>query len=347
MSSKVLFQGFNRRSFIKKASAAAAIGLIGPFDLASQFRLSQGWQQATSMPHALQEIYCAELQGGIHLAGGFIFGDGSAEVSSHHLRYDTIKDYWEFKEAIPQARHHLQMVSHKGRLYGMGGFIMASPESVWNMQDQTWEYDPTADTWKDRSTAPEKHGETVGASLGDRIHLVGGRVPKSNSNAVYGDHKDSDHHLVYDPGTDTWEKAAPALRARNSAAGAVIDGLWYLVGGRTVGSGNLNDMEVYDPKEDKWRLAAPMPQAQGGLAASAAGGKLFAYGGEYFSDGGGVYKECWSYDPKRDHWEAGEPMLTPRHGLAGASVGNRIYAIGGAKKAGGNETSDLVEFWDI
>ncbi len=296
------------------------------------------------MPYRLQEIYCGVLDGKIHVAGGFLVDEeGNASISDRHIVYDPGADQWESKASIPFSRHHLQMVGHKGKLYGLGGFEATSSGSVWVMHQQTWAYDPESDGWTEKKAAPRKHGETVAGSLGNRIHLVGGRHPQGNSNRTYADQADTDHHLVYEPDSDHWSTAAPALLARNSASGAVMDGLLYVTGGRTVQGGNVADLEIYDPQEDRWRKGAPMPQAQGGLAAASVGGKLFAFGGEYFNDGGGVYSECWEYDPARDQWSAATPMRTPRHGLGGAAAGNVLFAIGGAKKASLNETSDLVE----
>ncbi|WP_224484038.1 Kelch repeat-containing protein [Robertkochia aurantiaca] len=301
------------------------------------------WQPAPSMPFKLQEIYCAVLNQNIHVAGGLIADTRITGDSSHHLVYNSRENTWGMAAKLPESRHHLQLASFSGKLYGFGGFRMRAPDEVWVMQDQTWIYDPGADKWTTGTPAPVKHGETVAGVINDRIHIVGGRYPKAGGNSVYSDHTDTGHHLVYDPESDSWDQAAPAPTARNSAAGAVIGDLFYVVGGRTVSGGNVTDLEVYDPREDTWRKAAPIPQAQGGLAAASVNGKLYAFGGEYFDDGGGVYKQCWKYNPEADSWEPSVSMRSPRHGLAGTAIGNTIYAMGGALKAGGEQTSDLME----
>lgn len=305
------------------------------------------WKTGASLPVRVQEIYCAVLNGRIHTAGGFIFSDYTSGVSNLHLTYDPLKDQWSSLKEIPSARHHLQLASFKGKLYGLGGFASAGPNSGWIMQAQTWSYDPVADQWTPRAPAPEPHGETVAAAIDNRIHIVGGRRPQGTSNAGWNDHTDTAGHLVYMPDEDRWTKAAPAPTARNSAAAAVINNLLYVAGGRTVAGGNKKTLEVYDPREDRWRKATPMPQAQGGLAAAAVRGRLYAFGGEYFDNGGGVFAQCWEYDPEKDEWTSGQDMLTPRHGLAGASIGDTIYAIAGAKKAGGNETSNILEHFTV
>ena len=296
------------------------------------------------MPYRLQEIYCAQVNGNIHIAGGFTIENDTFTHSRYHLVYNPGTDQWTEQAPLPEPRHHPQLVSSGKELYALGGFRVQSEQAVWNMQSQTWRYNPETNQWEERRSAPTPHGETVSALLNNRIHLVGGRRPSGNSNATYNDHADSSQHLLYHPDTDTWSEAAAASIARNSAAGAVINGLWYVTGGRQVNGQNVADLDIYDPAEDRWRKGKPMPQAQGGLGAAALNGKLYAFGGEYFSNGGGVYKACWVYDPEKDHWEAGPDMKTPRHGLAGIAVAGKVFALGGAQKRGGEQTSPTVEY---
>lgn len=333
-----------RRNFIKNTSlVATGLSLSPILSCKTKTVASLAWQPRANLPYQLQEVYCAILDGKIHLAGGFMVQEGQVSVSDHHLLYDSQRDQWVEASTLPAPRHHLQMITQDGRLYGMGGFEARGGQDNWLMRDQTWLFDPREQRWLERRPAPTPHGESVAANLEGFIHLVGGRRPKGTANARYQDHVDSDSHLVYNPANDSWSTAAPAPTARNSAAGAVIDGQLYVVGGRTVAGGNLATLEIYDPTEDQWRSAAPMPQAQGGLAAAAVEGKLYAFGGEYFNDGGGVYPQTWCYDPKKDQWSAVAPMLTPRHGLAGVAIDDTIYAIAGAKRASLGETSNLLE----
>jgi len=301
------------------------------------------WQREVSMPYKLQEIYCSVLNNKIHLAGGFIDNNGIIGVSSNHIVFDPKANIWKSMAPIPEPRHHLQIVSHQGKLYAFGGFKAKSENQLWMMEEQAWKFDYANDSWEVMNSAPKKNAEAVSASLGDFIHIVGGRQPKGSPNSEYQDHEDTNSHLVYDAASNSWDSAAPALSKRNSAAGAVINGLFYVAGGRTMSGNNVPSLEIYDPKEDKWRSGSPMPQGQAGLAAATIGGKLYAFGGEYFDNGRGVFKECWSYNPESDQWSASVPMLTPRHGLGAATVGTKIYAIGGAIKAGALQTSKLLE----
>jgi hypothetical protein len=248
---------------------------------------------------------------------------------------------------LPWVRHHPQLVAHGTRLFLLGGFGARSSSVAWQMARETIVYGE-ADRWETMASSPSPHAECVGASIGDRIHLVGGRVPRGEANGAYGDHVDATQHLVFDPGANTWSKAAPALVARNSAAGGLIDGLWHVAGGRSMSGGPTDVHEVYDPREDKWRKAAPMPKGSGagGNAAAVLGGALIVVGGEVFGSRrkpGFVHKEVWRYDPATDAWTGLAPMPTPRHGLGAVMLNDAIYTLGGATEPSGVGTSNVVE----
>jgi N-acetylneuraminic acid mutarotase len=335
--------GINRRSFIGATSLTLSSFAFPPFSIAQLGSVGR-WQALANLPYPVQEIYPAIHAGKIYVAGGFAVLSGQqSSATDQHICYNVAADTWETLAPIPEIRHHPNLVAGDNRVFALGGF---KPEfsGTWVMQNQTWVYDIENNQWSDAKPAPELHGETVCLAFENSIHVIGGRIPKGESNAAWGDHTDSKRHLIYNTEDDSWHSAAPAINSRNSAAGAVVNGLLYVVGGRTVAGGNVDYLEVYDPQEDKWRLAAPMPQAQGGLGAANLNNQLIAFGGEYFGAGGrGVYKETWHYDSGKDQWSAIAPMPTPRHGLGAVSDGARVYAIAGATQAGGNGTSAALE----
>lgn len=332
-----------RRVLVTGASTLAATA-VGGVSRAQPGRGS--WRDGVALPYPVQEIYPAVHAGGIHVAGGFVVaGDGATGPTRRHVRLDPATDAWRELAGLPSPRHHPYLVGTETGVLALGGFAAGSDGS-WIMTRHTWLYDDAADAWAGRARAPEPHAETVCALLDGRVHVVGGRVPAGTRNAAWNDHVDTDRHLVYMPDADRWERAAPAPSARNSAAGAVIDGRLYVVGGRTVDGGNVAATHVYDAAEDRWRTAAPMPQAQGGLAAAALDGRLFAFGGEFFgAGGGGVYAEAWQYDAARDRWAPVAPMPTPRHGLGAVTLDGAIHVIGGAARAGASGTSRAVEIF--
>ena len=293
------------------------------------------------MPWAVQEVYAAVWRGRVVIAGGLAGTAAGFAVSDRTGLYDAAADVWAEGPRLPQPRHHPMLVAEGGRLFAFGGFDRGGGGS-WRARDQVWVLD--GDEWADAGAMAAPQCETVGAALDGRIHLVTGREPIGLRNADWGDHGDTAAHRVFDPPSGRWEAARPAPSPRNSAAGVVLDGALYVVGGRTVQGGNTARVERYDPRADRWDSLAPMPQASGGLAAGTAHGRIWAFGGEWFGRGrGGVYAETWAYDPATDAWTAGPPMPTPRHGLAAASVGDAVYAVAGATRAGAAGATGTVE----
>ncbi|MEZ5939397.1 MAG: kelch repeat-containing protein [Hyphomonadaceae bacterium] len=306
------------------------------------------WTTPGLLPHAVQEIYPCLHKSRIHISGGLLAENGAiVGVSPWHMALSPETGQTAILASSPARRHHPQLADAGGRLFQLGGFRGGDDGSVaWTATADTLLYNDQARAWETRASAPAPHAECVAATIDGRIHLAGGRTPKGAANLAYGDQADTVQHLVYDPGVDAWQSAAPALTARNSAAGAMIGGLWHVVAGRSMSGGNSDAHEVYDPKEDTWRTAAPMPTGSGagGVAAGVIGGDLYVFGGEYFDPRpGGVHPEVWRYVSAADRWETVSEMPTPRHGLGGVAVNDAIYLVGGARRPSGSDTSDLVE----
>lgn len=334
-----------RRAILLSGAAAVSFSCSGrPETPSGGPAKTENWRAGPALPYAVQEIYPALHQGQIHLAGGFISaGDSISGVSDRHVILDPSSDTWRDATRLPVARHHPNLISFENHLLAIGGFAVQSEQAVWVMQPGVWAFDGS--DWQDAPSLPQPNGESVTNVLVDGLHVCGGRKPRGAANANWNDHTDISDHFRLSGLNETWSTAAPLPTPRNSAASAVIGPNWHVVGGRTVAGGNTPAHEVYDASEDRWRAAAPMPQAQAGLAAAAVDGKLYAFGGEYFDNGGGVYPEAWSYDPGADAWSAVADMPHPRHGLGAVTVGDEIFVIGGALKAGGNQTSNLVEIF--
>lgn len=337
-----------RRNAILAASAALATACVDSPAPASA--TATYGTNLKPLPFPVQEIYPAAYNNRIHIAGGLLAENGRVtRVSDRHIAYDPKTQAAATLAPLPAPRHHPHAIDHNGSLFLLGGFGTNPGAVNWIMSTDTLCYDHAPDSWTALAPSPEPHAEVVATSLNSRIHIVGGRRPKGTANLAYGDHADVARHLVYDPASNTWSNAAPALSARNSAAGGVINGLWHVVGGRSMANGPTDAHEVYDAKEDRWRTAAPMPKGSGagGNAAGVLGGMLYVFGGEYFDNGGRVHPEAWRYDPKADAWTSASPMPTPRHGLGAVVIDNAIWLVGGAKKPSGTDTSDAVESFSL
>ncbi len=214
---------------------------------------------------------------------------------------------------------------------------------------EVWALD--SEGWVAASPLPTPQCEAVGVALGGRLHLITGRTPSGAANGQWEDQGDVATHQVLLADEGRWQTLRPCPMARNSAAGAVLDGAIWVAGGRTVAGGGTGRLDRYDPGEDRWDTLAPIPrsyasnaQVGGGLAMAAVGGRLVAFGGEWFArPGGGVFRETWIYTVSDDAWTAGPAMLTPRHGLAAAAIEGTVYAIAGGAVVSGGGAVGAVE----
>lgn len=334
----------DRRTFLAAGAAAAAL----PLAPSGQAALG-AWTPRASLPWAVQEIYCTVQGGSIYIAGGLRRSGRVTEIEDRIGVYDPHTDIWSEVGHLPAPRHHPMVVTAGGGLMFVGGYGV-SRAGDWTAMSEAW----MADGWELSPIAPLPVPlcETVGVDLAGRAHLVTGRRPLGEANGQWRDQSDVADHWAYDRDADRWEVRRPAPMARNSAAGAVLDGAIWIAGGRTVSGGGTGRLDRYDPAQDRWDTLAPIPaspvtgqQVGGGLAMVATGGKLVAFGGEWFAPGGGggVFAETWIYDPAADRWEPGPPMRTPRHGLAAAAVDGVIYAIAGGELVSGGRAGGVVE----
>ncbi len=344
----------NRRSFVAAAPAGAM--LIGSRALGHSDPSASGkWMARADMPFPVQEIYPApywrESSAGPSLkptpfniivnAGG-LAPDVPHNVTNETVWYDPAVDQWGYGAALPAPRHHLMLVNNNGYLYGIGGFARDAGGG-WRMRSDNWRLSSINGQWAPMRSLPHPQAEAHCVSLGGFIHVAGGRAPAGSKNLEWSDHIDTDEHWVYDPALDRWQDLAPLPTPRNSGAGVALNGVLFVIGGRTVNGGNSAAVEVYDPLSDRWDKVRPMPKAQGGLAAAALNGKIYAFGGEYFADGGGVYPNAWEYNPRTDRWRAVADMVRPRHGLGAVTLDEAIYVIGGAARVGGDGTSAAID----
>lgn len=312
---------------------------------------SFGWSRAPAASLARQELYPVAVGGKVYVAGGVL--TPPTGYSAHFEAYDVQVGRWDALTPLPEARHHIALAEAGGVIYGIGGFSGGFP--FWRAHASVFVYDLRTDRWSAGPSMPEARAEGVVVSVNGKIYAIGGRVATTVGASHFNDHADSARSDVLDTVSGRWSRVADAPSARNSAAGAVIAGKIYVVGGRQAlmqSDGSLRQvnvpmLEVYDPVTDRWEVRTSMPQAQGGLAAAAHGARLYVFGGEQWVPERKVFADGWVYDPATDAWAPLPPLPTPRHGLGAATVGNQIFLVGGGELVGGEKASSTVEILEV
>lgn len=305
---------------------------------------SLNWQRKADLLIPVQEIYPTVFQGEIYVAGGL-----SSELPKQQRQmtaavqiYNAKSNTWRYGPALPEGRHHGQLVAVKEQLFLFGGFV-ANNGGNWSASADVLKLDLQQQRWLKVASLPQPLSETVSWVLEDKVHLLSGRSPATEANAQWQDQADVAIHWIFDPDTLTTTTAPAVPQAKNSAAAVVYEGKGYLLGGRQVQAGNTADVHSFDAKNQQWLVLASMPEAQAGLAAAVLNGRLWALGGEFFQQGGGVFSKVWAYSFTGQRWQQLGEMPTPRHGLGAVVMDNSIYLIGGATEAGLKQTSAVLE----
>jgi hypothetical protein len=301
------------------------------------------WSLGVGLSYPVQEIYPVWHDGAIWIAGGFRHADFGPRASAEMLRADPSDRFvWrpEPGAALSAAMHHVHQASVGAALWAIGGYDGGADGRAWISQAKVRAFEgaAAAGAWRDGPPLPKPVGEAVTLVLEGRIHVIGGRSPRATANAAWPDQADIADHFVLAPGAARWETAAPLPMARNSAAGAVVNGRLHVVAGRTVSAGPTGAHHIYDAKSDRWFDATPYPDPQGGLAAAAVGSQLFAGGGETFLPRPGfVSAKMFMFDGR--DWAPLPPMPKPRHGHGLVAVDGRfpLLAVGGAQGVGASD----------
>lgn len=326
---------------------------------------SGSWQPCADIPWAVQEVYGTARDGKVIIAGGMVISDEGAPVAIDRTGiYDPLANAWTEGPALPATRHHPLLVSAGGRIYAFGGATHADHGSHankgghadneghgnqgghWQARQDVYVLDREGE-WSSLTQMPVSQTEAMVVEHEGRIHVIGGRTPDAENASQWSEYRDVDWHYVYDIDNDSWSQAASLPSPRNSAAVAIIDGLIYVAGGRTMDGGNIANLDRYDPVTDQWESLSAMPYAGGGLNGGVVGGQFYVFGGEELGVPGkdGVLPHAVRYDPAADQWQTLPDMPTPRHGHAVVSIAGTLFTIGGgAHTATGMTTATLEAF---
>lgn len=333
-------------ALITKFSRHAGRGIVVAFFsclVAAGPVLAQKWTTAAPVPQGAEEVYGIAAGGKLYVFGGLAL---AWKPIGMVMEYDPATNQWTRKRDMPAYHHHFALAEIDGRIYMFGGYTLPEKaKPTWIPVNNSWEYDPQADSWKALAPVPQARGSANALVVNGRIHLIGGATLPAGIKGEYI-HPSRNiavgTHEVYDPATNTWSKRADMPTPRNHAAAGVIDGRIYVAGGRAgsvfiPNALNLDLVEEYDPASDQWALRTPMPTARSATAWGVHGGRLYVAGGEIrHRDIWGTYTTVESFDPKSNSWNRLPPMPLPRHGLAGGVLGNNFHLVSGSVQSGTN-----------
>ncbi|MDT8998649.1 kelch repeat-containing protein [Paucibacter sp. APW11] len=306
------------------------------------------WETLAPMPIGVQEIYPVVHGSRLIVAGGL-----SSELPAEqgHLSnalqiYDPSSGRWSLGPALPEGRHHAQLLSLGKSLYLIGGFVRCD-SGDWCASREVLRLDDGSARWQRLGALPQALTESTAFVKQGQIHLVSGRSPRGEANAQWGDHRDVAWHWVYEAQRDRWHALADGPEIKSSAAALAAGEQAWLIGGRQYNGANLRSVHRFDAVTGRWQAEAPLAFAQAahgvGLLGRPGQELICSIGGETADNGGGMLSQVQCRALGGDRWQVIGEMPEPRHGLGVLSLNGQLYAIGGARQPGLTQTSPRLD----
>ena len=229
------------------------------------------WSRKASLPAKRAATNGAAVIGGkIYVSGG---GDLSGMPTRTLYVYTPAADRWNRKSDLPVGSSGGITGAIGGKLYVLTG---RCAEAFCETPGRLYRYDPATNQWTRKADAPESHTFGIGGVIDGKFYVA------------YGNHSGAEGSVdVYDPVTNRWKtKLRLAYRRLISpsnevlegtvvdAAGAVLYGQLYLIGGRQ-STEPMEKQEVpfvfaYDPVANAWTRKADMASGRRGAVAGTA-----------------------------------------------------------------------------
>jgi N-acetylneuraminic acid mutarotase len=140
-----------------------------------------------------------------------------------------------------------------------------------------------------------------------------------------------------------WSYVAPLPSARGGAAGAILNGQLYVVGGYAGSTTGVTTVQSYDPTANSWTSRAPLPIGRTNAGIGVVNGILYLVGG---FGGSNYLNTVEAYDPATDTWTAKAPMPTVRSALAVGVINGVVYAVGGFAPSSPSLITGALEAYD-
>jgi len=278
------------------------VGMVYEYDPATN-----RWTKKQSMALPSHHVAFTTCRDKIYAFGGFVLPESGPPgwlPINNAWEYDPATDTWKALAPMPTKRGSALAAVVNDKIYVVGGAttIPGSKEpavfpthphmSVGTVE----EYDPAANTWRERSAMPTPRNHAAIGAVNGKIYVIGGRVGA----AFIGLASDISVVEEYDPVTDQWSGPRARMPIARSALGAsVYRGHIYVAGGEYQDPhmmATFRAVEAYDPASNTWTEMPPMPVSRHGLAVGVIGNRLHVISGDVQSAGTGVEVSTGEHD---------------------------------------------------
>jgi len=278
------------------------VGMVYEYDPATN-----QWTKKKSMALPSHHVAFTEYHGKIYAFGGFVppeSGPPAWVPINNAWQFDPAADAWKALAPMPGKRGSALAAVVGEKIYVIGGAttIPGSKETAVfpthpHMSVGTVEeYDPAANTWRERTSMPTPRNHAAIGVVNGKIYVIGGRVGA----AFIGLASDISVVEEYDPASDEWSGPRARMPIARSALGAgVYGGRIYVAGGEyqdTHMMATFRAVEAYDPASNTWTEMPPMPVSRHGLAVGVIANRIYVVSGDVQSAGTGVEVSTGEHD---------------------------------------------------
>jgi len=184
--------------------------------------------------------------------------------------------------------------------------------------------------WVQKKDMPTARWGHASCTVDGKIYVIGGSDCVNNRCAALGIIE------VYDPKTDSWDTSKePMPSASVGFMAAVVDGVIYTIGGRTVWLGeDRTTVQAYDTRNNTWSMKSTMPHRRSVAGCCVSDGKIYIIGGRKDFSNYLYSNDLQIYDPTTDTWDDTKAKMNIIRGHLKTCISNdRMYAIGGCYEA--------------
>jgi N-acetylneuraminic acid mutarotase len=244
------------------------------------------------------------------------FNPNAGETTDAVEAYNIATDSWASRAPLPEPLYGTNGVGNiGGKLYVSGGFLDGGSAGV-RRQPSLYVYDPAANSWSRKADMPKRTALGVTGVIGGKLYVLIGSCEDCVTTKA-------PRLFRYDPNTDRWDATLPSAPfAHTKGAGGVVNGKFYVAGGRGRDQLESNKLDMYDPATNRWTTLAPMPTARSGAAAAVMGQKLFVIG-QNSVDPGERQGQMEAYNPATNTWAIRTPL--PGAGRGDLAAGRVIF----------------------
>jgi hypothetical protein len=176
--------------------------------------------------------------------------------------------------------------------------------------------------WSPAPQLTHRRSYPASAEIEGKIYVAAGMVGETG--------RPLDFLERFDPSRNEWVSLTPLPVSFSAAAGAALDGRFWVIGGDNSPEADGRQVYSYDIAADRWRSEARLPATRMNLAAVAFRGKLYAIGG---LDPVHPTKTVFVYDPGAGRWSEGTPMPVALHAHSAAVYREEIWVFGGRDRS--------------